>query len=217
MCGALSKMLEYIKKEIEPKETATLTCASYSQIRDENYEGKYSFSALTIHAEKEKFKKGQRPCIVCNLLDQSPRRCFKISDPKIKRNLLKRGGRCFVCFGTGHLAAKYSSNYKCHKCQGKHNFSICLKNERTSPTGSSDSNTSNLSKNSPNSNQTSGTGGHLDNYVALQTDSTALNVNSCKNKVVLLQTAKTCVSNLNETKQNLHCVCCSIQGVRESF
>ena len=114
---------------------------------------------------------------------------------------MKRSGRCFVCFETGHLAAKYSSNYKCHKCQGKHNFSICLKNERTSPTGSSDSNTSNLSKNSPNSNQTSGTGGHLDNYVALQTDSTALNVNSCKNKVVLLQTAKTCVSNLNETKQ----------------
>ena len=113
---SLSKMLEYLKKEIEAKERATLTCASYSQIRDQNYEGKFSLSALRTHAEKEKFKKGQRPCIFCNLFDHSPRRCFKISDPKIKRNILKRTGRCFVCFETGHLAAKCSSDYKCHKC-----------------------------------------------------------------------------------------------------
>ena len=43
MCGALSKMLEYIKKEIEPKETATLTCASYSQIRDKTMKGSTPF------------------------------------------------------------------------------------------------------------------------------------------------------------------------------
>ena len=54
---SLSKMLEYLKKETEAKERASLTCASYSQIRDQNYEGKYSLSALTTHAEKEKFKK----------------------------------------------------------------------------------------------------------------------------------------------------------------
>ena len=101
---SLSKMLEYLKKEIEAKERATLTCASYSQIRDQNYEGKFSLSALRTHAEKEKFKKGQRPCIFCNLFDHSPGRCFKISDPKIKRNILKRSGRCFVCFEIGHLA-----------------------------------------------------------------------------------------------------------------
>ena len=52
-----SKVLEYLKKEIEAKEKATLTCASYFQIRDQNYEGKYSLSALTTHAEKDKFKK----------------------------------------------------------------------------------------------------------------------------------------------------------------
>ena len=135
--------------------------------------------------------------LFCNFFNHSPRRCFKISDPKIKRNILKRTGRCFVCFETGHLAAKCSSDYKCHKCQGKHNISICLKNEGTSLTGSSDSNTSNLSTNPPKSNQTAGIGGNLNNSVDLQTDSTAVNVNSCKNKVVLLQTANTCVSNLN--------------------
>ena len=54
---SLSKMLEYLKKETEAKERASLTCASYSQICDQNYEGKYSLSALTTHAEKEKFKK----------------------------------------------------------------------------------------------------------------------------------------------------------------
>ena len=49
---SLSKMLEELKKEIEEKETATLTCASYSQICDQNYVGKYSLSALVTHAEK---------------------------------------------------------------------------------------------------------------------------------------------------------------------
>ena len=140
---SLSKVLEYLKKEIEAKERATLTCASYSQIRDQIYEGKYSFLTLTTHAEKEKFKKGQRPCIFCNLFDHSPRRCFKISDPKIKRNILKRSGRCFVCFETDHLTAKCSSDCKYHKCPEKHNISICLENERTSLTRSSDSYTSN--------------------------------------------------------------------------
>ena len=43
---SLSKMLEYLKKEIEAKERATLTCASYSQIRDQTYEGKYSLLTL---------------------------------------------------------------------------------------------------------------------------------------------------------------------------
>ena len=107
---SLSKMLEYLKKEIEAKERAPLTCASYSRIRDQIYEGKYSLLTLTTHAEKEKFKKGQRPCIFCNLFDHSPRGCFKISDQKIKRNILKRSGRCFVCFETGHLTAKCSSD-----------------------------------------------------------------------------------------------------------
>ena len=93
---SLSKVLEYLKKEIEAKERATLTCASYSQIRDQNYEGKFSLSALRTHAEKEKFKKGQRPCIFCNLFDDPPRRSFKNSDPKMKRNILKRSGRCLV-------------------------------------------------------------------------------------------------------------------------
>ena len=123
---SLSKMLEYLKKEIEAKERATLTCTSYSQIRHQNYEGKYSLLGLTTHAEKEKLKKGQRPCVFCNFFDHSPRRCFKISDPKMKRNILKRSGRYFVCFETDHLAQNCSSDYKCRKCQVKHNISICL-------------------------------------------------------------------------------------------
>ena len=78
-----------------------------------------------------------------------------------------------------------------------------MKHERTSLTRSSDSNTSNLSTNSPNSNQTAGTEGNWNNSVALQTDSTAVNIKNCKNKVVLLQTTKTCISNLNETKKSI--------------
>ena len=55
---SLSKMLEYLKKKIEEKERATLTCPSYSQIRDQICEGRYSLLALTTYAEKGKIRKG---------------------------------------------------------------------------------------------------------------------------------------------------------------
>ena len=103
---SLSKMLEYLKKKIEAKEWVTLAYVSYSQIRDQNFEGKYLLSALTTHTAKEKLKKDQRPCIFCNLFDHSPQSCFIISDPKIK-NIFRGSTRSFVCFGTGHLAQKW--------------------------------------------------------------------------------------------------------------
>ena len=60
-----------------------------------------------------------------------------------------------------------------------------MKNERTNSTVSSDSNTSNLGTHSPNSNQTTGTGGNVNNFVGLPTESTTVNVNNCINKVVV--------------------------------
>ena len=112
-------MLEYIKKEIEAKEMATFTCASYSQIPDQNCEAiRYSLPVLMTKAEKEKFKKIQRPCLFCNSFDHSQQRYFKISDLKIKRNILKRNSRCFVFFDTGLFAPKYSSDCKFRKYQG---------------------------------------------------------------------------------------------------
>ena len=113
-----------------------------------------------------------------------------------------------------NLVLMYVPCPKCHKCQGKHNISICLKNERTNSAVSSDSKTSNLSTNSCNSNQTVGPGGNLNNSVALPTDSTAVNVSSCKNKVVLLQTAKSAIW---MKLKNPQCVRCLIQEVREYF
>ena len=34
-------------------------------------------------------------------------------------------GRCFTCFQNKHLASACKSNYKCHKCNGRHHISIC--------------------------------------------------------------------------------------------
>ena len=101
---SLSKMFVYLKKEIEVKERATYTCASYSQIRDQNYEGKHSLSALTTHAEKEKFKNDYASFVIC--LTTLHEDVLKFQIQKEKRNVLKRSRRCFDCFETGYLAAK---------------------------------------------------------------------------------------------------------------
>ena len=79
-----------------------------------------------------------------------------------------------------------------------------MKHERTSLTRSSDSNTSNLSTNSPNSNQTAGTEGNWNNSVALQTDSTAVNIKNCKKSILrMLFDSGSQITFLNENVKEL--------------
>ena len=77
------------------------------------------YSALYSHS-KSILKK----CIFCDE-NYSANKCSKITDPHARKSFLAGNGRCFICFQNKHLASACKSNYKCHKCNGRHHISIC--------------------------------------------------------------------------------------------
>ena len=49
-----------------------------------------------------------------------------------RKDILRKGGWCFLCLKKNHLCRDCNSKTQCFKCRGKHNISICTKdsNER---------------------------------------------------------------------------------------
>ena len=42
-----------------------------------------------------------------------------------RKAVLRRQRRCFLCLQTSHIVRNCTSKYRCKKCKGKHNISIC--------------------------------------------------------------------------------------------
>ena len=51
--------------------------------------------------------------------------CEKIKDLKQRKEILRKGGRCFVCLRIGHKGSECQKT--CRRCNGKHHQSICMK------------------------------------------------------------------------------------------
>ena len=56
-------------------------------------------------------------------------KCQKVSDPIVRKTILKKEGNCFVCLKHGHISRNCPSKYKCFKCSEKHHISICSKDQ----------------------------------------------------------------------------------------
>ena len=50
---------------------------------------------------------------------------FTVTGIGSRKSILRRKGRCFVCLQPFHISRFCSEKYKCVKCQGRHNVSIC--------------------------------------------------------------------------------------------
>ena len=108
----------------------------------------------------------------CKLIGHPPSRCLKVTNNLSRKDILRKSGLCFICFGE-HLASQCKSQYRCNKCKGKHHISICTFNE-----------------NKPYD---------LKNYQQTE-QSTSTNFSADKN-AVLLQTAYVEVKNPNHSKK----------------
>ena len=53
--------------------------------------------------------------------------CQVFKTPQIRKDFLRKDGRCFVCLRKGHLAKACHSTAKCLDCSGRHHLSICEK------------------------------------------------------------------------------------------
>ena len=67
---------------------------------------------------------GKITCSFCKNSHQSAR-CHVVTDPKARRDLLRKYGKCFRCLKRGHLARECTSNIMCFNCKQKHHVSLC--------------------------------------------------------------------------------------------
>ena len=118
-------------------------------------------------------------------------RCSKVTNRKIRKDLIFKNRLCFICLDNSHIASKCTSNYTCKKCEGRHNISICtkdFKNDHQNSNGSQNSQDSQNQNLHQNDNQTTTTFANNVNNILLQTacaDIVSIE-NGCSKKVHIL-------------------------------
>ena len=87
-----------------------------------------------INSISNKFlqKKGEKiiTCAFCSE-NHSSNKCSNVTDISQRKQLLRKNERCFICLRKNHVAEDCKSNYKCNKCQLRHNIFICTKDTKT--------------------------------------------------------------------------------------
>ena len=125
----LDALLNALKTELEARERCTAMKTSGSNGNTPRYEqykarSKQPFSTSALYTGNEEFTPH---CIFCKKNHKSIN-CMTITEPKTRRTILRRSGRCFVCLKSGHISTNCLSKAKCFNCDGRHHVAIC---ERT--------------------------------------------------------------------------------------
>ena len=78
-------------------------------------------------------KENAKKIITCAFCSEnhSSNKCSNVTDISQRKQLLRKNKRCFICLRKNHIAKDCKSNYKCSKCQMRHNISVCTKDTKT--------------------------------------------------------------------------------------
>ena len=63
-------------------------------------------------------------CVFCKKNHKSIN-CMTITERKVRKTILRRSGRYFVCLKTRHISPNCQSRVKCLNCGGRHHVTIC--------------------------------------------------------------------------------------------
>ncbi|XP_066923479.1 uncharacterized protein [Clytia hemisphaerica] len=125
-----------IMNELEKELCAREKVSSEENLRDSGYTAQSLFvgrggnrnrnknSGNSGNSDQKGKEKTDLLCIFCRR-DHYSKNCDIITKPEVRKSILMKESRCFVCMKTGHSAGKCRKNWKCQKCQGRHNTSIC--------------------------------------------------------------------------------------------
>lgn len=111
-------ILRFLKREIESMDRSDID--KIESKGKSNVHNPATASSLVAVSET-------RTCLFC----QSQRHAVKDCDSKLtiaeKRNILRKGARCFRCAKLGHVAknCRSSKSFVCIKCKGRHMSSLC--------------------------------------------------------------------------------------------
>ena len=117
----LENVLKILRTEVETRERCGLTTNPES--KKPAYHGSHftkQASASTLIAPERK-----RPnCTYCQGKHATVD-CQAVTNVNLRKQILRRNGRCFLCLRKNHIASKCTSNGKCFRCSGRHHVSIC--------------------------------------------------------------------------------------------
>ena len=129
----MQEMLTAFEKELELREAhdavATKTerdQTGYSSKKTTG--GQDSPTAAALVAQQDK-----KNCAFC-LKNHAHEECDGVRDPKTRKTLALKYGRCFQCLVKGHRASNCSSKIKCRNCNRAHHVALCdvsLKDKKT--------------------------------------------------------------------------------------
>ena len=117
----LDSLLKVLEKEIEARERAAMNTSAQPRkpVRD------YSTAAALLSDTLSPL------CAFCDQPHYSTH-CGVVTDHEKRKQLLLKGGRCFICLKKGHLSRDCRSSRGCYNCEGRHHSSIC-KSQRSGP------------------------------------------------------------------------------------
>ena len=125
---ALLSALEARERCIAMKTSGpNVNTARFEQYRARN---KQPYSASALYTGSEEFT---QHCVFCKKNHKSIN-CMTTTEPKARRTILRRNGKCFVCLKGGHISTNCPSRAKCFNCEGRHHVTICerIRNTLTS-------------------------------------------------------------------------------------
>ena len=129
---SLDSLLLAFKEELEAREKCVQLNASMAAEKGKVItKGQFPVTAQTLVAEQVRRKKqgstNNLYCAFCNQVHQSTM-CPIITDPRARREALKRAGKCYNCVRPGHLSRSCQSKATCFTCGLRHHSSICSQN-----------------------------------------------------------------------------------------
>ena len=170
---SMEEMLKAFEKELELREAHSGVGTNTER---DTYErdgrgkrlGKYSSAAALL-------ANGDTKVCAFWLKNHPHEDCTGVTDPKTRKNVARKYGRCFICLSKGHRASNCRNKSKCSVCNGLHHVALCDKDreveskEERPACPENEPNLANVNTSvqvtSPNSNMHVGTG----SLVALQT------------------------------------------------
>ena len=120
----IDELLRILKNEIESRELCGFmanTVDKSEKFSKRNHSNPFTSSSLIA-------AKGDEPSYYCTYCGQSHAswKCTTVTDVQSRKSILKKKGRCFLCLQSNHISKFCPAKYRCAKCKGKHNISICM-------------------------------------------------------------------------------------------
>ena len=122
----LDVLLNALKSELEARERCNavkISSPTNSNSSFDQHKGRFKqpLSSSPVYAGSEECT---LQCVFCKKNHKSIT-CSTITEPKARRTILRRSGRCFVCLKAGHITPGCQSKAKCFNCGARHHVAIC--------------------------------------------------------------------------------------------